>query len=197
MSDVFPRRNLGEEADPWGRHIEGRILQIEALQGASRQDISGQNRTSAATLADLGRSLTRLQNLYDSIPQADQATETVSNFALPSGWNTISRVFVAGRGRYASVLATGSGFFTTAASGGLVTGWGRIIINGDDSPGFPFTWTSGTSGFHSTVDATYSWEGVVSGPVEVEFQVAPDNSAMWPPHTQTSASLTAYGTFSR
>lgn len=51
MPDVFPRRNLPNEAEPWGRAHDDRVMSLETQMEGLTQSLQGQNRNSASSLA--------------------------------------------------------------------------------------------------------------------------------------------------
>lgn len=88
MSDVFPRRNLPDDADPWGRAHDDRVLSLETSIEVLNQSLLGQNRNSASsleTLADQVRAVeaaqTELRNQQASIIATQQflSTQTVAD----------------------------------------------------------------------------------------------------------------------
>lgn len=58
--DVFPRRNLGP-GEEWGRTVENRLVVVERLADVSRAGLSGQNRSTAASLESLARQLSDIE----------------------------------------------------------------------------------------------------------------------------------------
>lgn len=54
MSDVFPRRNLPDEAEPWGREHDKRVLSLESNVESIQRGLQGQNRNTASSLSNLG-----------------------------------------------------------------------------------------------------------------------------------------------
>lgn len=60
MNDVFPRRNLPDDAEPWGREHDNRVLSLENTVGTIKTSLLGQNRNNASSiqvLADQVRDL--------------------------------------------------------------------------------------------------------------------------------------------
>lgn len=57
MPDVFPRRNLNPEAEPWGRAHDDRVLALEAAIGIVGQSVQGQNRNTASSLSVIAQQL--------------------------------------------------------------------------------------------------------------------------------------------
>lgn len=60
MNDVFPRRNLPDDAEPWGREHDNRVLSLENTVDTIKNSLLGQNRNNASSvqvLADQVRDL--------------------------------------------------------------------------------------------------------------------------------------------
>lgn len=53
-NDVFPRRNLPDEAEPWGREHDKRMVFVESQIDSVKQSVLGQNRNTASSLSVLG-----------------------------------------------------------------------------------------------------------------------------------------------
>lgn len=94
MSDIFPRRNLPQEAEEWGRTVEDVYLDHETRLDVIEARNKSTNRTSAATAGDLARQLQALQDAYDALPRPFSGSTTPTGFGLSSGWNTIASVSV-------------------------------------------------------------------------------------------------------
>lgn len=69
-NDVFPRRNLPDEAEMWGREHDKRVVAIEDQIIAVKQSLTGQNRNTASSLSVLGNQITAIEQA-----QADLATQ--------------------------------------------------------------------------------------------------------------------------
>lgn len=67
MADVFPRRNLPAPAEPWGREHDNRVLNLERGVEALNQGLSGQNRSTASSLAVLAEQLRDIKVNQDEI----------------------------------------------------------------------------------------------------------------------------------
>lgn len=59
--DVFPRRNLPDGAEPWGRAHDDRVLGLERDVQSLGQSLSGQNRNTASSLASLADQIRTLE----------------------------------------------------------------------------------------------------------------------------------------
>lgn len=198
MTDVFPRRNLSSDSEPWGREVESRIVTLEGIAGAAKSGISGQNRTTAATLGDLSRQLARLDALYRSIPKPSQATWTATGFGLASGWQSIASVsiMVPDGSNSASIYASGSGFLTNTA-GSVIAGSMRLVAGGNASTAQPWSTFSDVGGFHASITPSYSWTlSVTAGtPLNIGLQVNPADAATWGANTSNYATVAALVSF--
>lgn len=69
MSDVFSRRNLPGSAETWGREVEKRIEGVERNALVLSQEVSSQNRNTAASLQTLAQQVSDLvgRNTYASL----------------------------------------------------------------------------------------------------------------------------------
>lgn len=94
MADVFPRRNLPAPAEPWGREHDNRVLNLEQGVEALNQGLSGQNRSTASSLAVLSEQLRDIKVNQDEILarvtlyQEDQNYETTVNWGDPLPFDT-------------------------------------------------------------------------------------------------------------
>lgn len=59
--DVFPRRNLPDGAEQWGRAHDDRVLGLERDVQSLGQSLSGQNRNTASSLASLADQIRTLE----------------------------------------------------------------------------------------------------------------------------------------
>lgn len=75
-NDVFPRRNLPDEAEMWGREHDTRVVAIENQIVAVRQSLTGQNRNTASSLSVIGDQLTAIEQA-----QSDLAAQQASLIA--------------------------------------------------------------------------------------------------------------------
>lgn len=65
LVDYFPRRNLPDGSENWGRAIEGRILEIEKTTQRIKQVQDSTIATAAAMLGIMGRQVESLGDLKD------------------------------------------------------------------------------------------------------------------------------------
>lgn len=200
-NDVFPRRNLPGDADVWGREVEERIRATEYAAVTQKQAISGTNRTSASSLQELSRQLTRLQALYRSIPRPVQATATTTGTGLVPGWSTIATVniTVPEGVNQGTVLATGSGLLVsnTDTTSTAVGSYSRILISGVAGPQSHNPYYQSFGAYRSMVvpSASRSFPVTPGTVITVELQAYPDDAAYYPPNGGTYATLSVIGTF--
>lgn len=163
MPDVFPRRNLNPEAEPWGRAHDDRVLALESAVGIVGQSVQGQNRNTASSLSVIAQQLQTIaeqqQTLIDQQAElsAQQtsltntvnflATQTVSDSRGNADGYTGANTGTTWRGFDATydcavAVTTGSaGRLLIQASANLTAGGLTAVlgiqIDGVLGPGFP------------------------------------------------------------
>lgn len=65
--DVLPQSNLPVPSVPWGRAMQARLQGVEERVLIDKQDIDGQNRTTAAQLAAISEQLTRINSIANRL----------------------------------------------------------------------------------------------------------------------------------
>lgn len=70
--DVLPRRNLPDDAEPWGRNMETRTSDLRSDVTAIQQSLQGQNRNTASSLAVLGAQVKVIADTQNEL-EAQQA----------------------------------------------------------------------------------------------------------------------------
>lgn len=137
MTDVFPRRNLPIEAEPWGRAHDERVIALE--DGVTRlgQSLSGQNRNSASSI----------QTLADQVKDLVGRVSYNTSSADSQTWTTPSGPYTWGPGlsftltepRVVSLEFSVSGMVYTLASNATSSAVahlkGAIFLNGSMIPG--------------------------------------------------------------
>lgn len=89
MPDIFPRSNLPDDAVPWGRAHDTRVMALESgLEGVS-QSVQGQNRNSASSLAVIAQQLQKLAD-QQAVLTAQQAQLTAQQASLTSQQATLT-----------------------------------------------------------------------------------------------------------
>lgn len=88
--DVFPRRNLPNEAEQWGRAHDNRIVEAEASLDQIEQSVQGLNRSTASSLTSIARQIEAIQEAQQAL--ADQQAEIVAAQAdIVSAQNAITQ----------------------------------------------------------------------------------------------------------
>ena len=189
--DVFPRRNLGP-GEEWGRTVEDRLVVVERQADISRTGLSGQNRSTAASLESLARQLAEIeaqnaaiaaQNVAILANQAAISSEIsfLQSASVSDGRGTLTTFTGASAGTIWSTfdgtydcsitLATSSSGrvsvdFSAFITGGGLTGMVALEIVGVTGPSGPLN-----TGSCSVVDAT-----VVASRVGLIYNLAPNTS---------------------
>lgn len=203
--DVFPRRDLPFEAEPWGREVEERVIGLENAVLSSDQSITGENRTSAASLGVLARQLSTLsvvvedvQELFNALPKAFQRTNRSDGFSLSSGWNSVVSVsFTAPRSGTATVSANATGMQVRAIGAEAYRVTARLSLNGTLSPVIPGAPSVVDDTLRSNYMLSHGWTVPVSEgqTLTVTLQLTPD-SGTWSANSDNYAVISAFATFS-
>lgn len=126
MTDVFPRRNLPDEAEPWGREHDKRVIALETGLDGLQKGLQGQNRNTASSLASLGdqiRDLTgRVSYSNTSTDSQSWATTQTNNQA----WGP-SLSFTLTESRTVSLTFVVAGTARIAALGGVASGYSSLV----------------------------------------------------------------------
>lgn len=67
MSDVFPRRNLPDHAEMWGREVESRVTDVGGKVEIVGQQVQSLNRNTASSLSLLADQITKLEEAQEDI----------------------------------------------------------------------------------------------------------------------------------
>lgn len=89
MADVFPRRNLPDLAEPWGREVETRIDDTGKRIDAIDQFVKGGNRSAASSLSVLAGQVQDLQVAQAEI-RATQALQAAQQADIIATTNFLS-----------------------------------------------------------------------------------------------------------
>ena len=194
-TDIFPRRNLPDEAEEWGRKVEERIVALEGVGQILGGKAQGVNRTQASSLQDLAQQLARLDALRKAIPRSAAITTSNSNFALTTtGWNTIAETTLNGSGTGGSVTAVSSGTLISGPADTLIGTRFRLVLNNSSfSPEFPGMYTP-QGAFYVPVIPSFSWNFNGTS-ANVKLQVSPEATQPWPGGTGSHVALALYGSF--
>lgn len=138
MTDVFPRRNLPEEAEQWGRAHDDRVISLEQQVGILSQSLSGQNRNSSSsiqTLADQVKDLTGRTSY--NVGTAETQTWTTPT-GTPYTWGP-SLSFTLTEARVVSLQAIVAAAVSTIATSTTTASFaylgGAIFVNGSLAAG--------------------------------------------------------------
>lgn len=194
-TDVFPRRNLPDEAEEWGRKVEERIVALEGVGQVLGGKAQGVNRTQASSLQDLAQQLARLDALRKSIPRSAAITTSNYNFGLPSAdWHTIAETTLTGTGTGGSVTAVSSGTLISGPADSLIGTRFRLVLNNvNPSPEFPGMYTP-QGAFYVPIIPSFSWNFTGTS-ANVKLQCAPESAQPWPSGTGSHVALALYGSF--
>lgn len=165
MSDVFPRRNLPEEAEPWGRAHDQRVLALEDGFTRLGQSLSGQNRNSASsiqTLADQVKDLVgRVGYSALSADSLTWATPTTTPYTFgPSLTFTLSGPRVVSI--QTSVTGVASVLATNATTSAFAMLRGAIFVNGSVVAGSRGEVSTNVGALPNTGRGNYSGGSVIS-----------------------------------
>lgn len=75
MADVFPRRNLPDLAEQWGREVETRVSSLNTGVEIVGQQVQSLNRNTASSLALLADQITKLEEAQEAIEEAQRDIE--------------------------------------------------------------------------------------------------------------------------
>ena len=194
-NDVFPARNLSPEAEPWGRTIEERIVEIEGGLTRLGGTAHGTNRNIASSTETLAEQIQELERLYKAIPKPAAASVVRSGFALSPGWTTVASVTIPNPGAtQAEITAVASGQFNTTTAG-LVQIQGRLLYNDVASPPLEGYWMNNSGTWVNVASPSFSWvDGTPGESLTIHFQVNPAAN-IWPAGTGSVATLAASAMF--
>ncbi len=137
MTDVFPRRNLPDEAEQWGRAHDDRVISLEQSVASLQQSLSGQNRNSASSIQTLSTQVKDLagREAYNTSSTDSQTwtTPLVTPFTFGP---TLSLTLT--QSRVVSIQSMVSGtvytLATNASSSAFAYLKGAIFLNGSVIP---------------------------------------------------------------
>lgn len=133
MTDVFPRRNLPEDAEQWGRAHDERVMSLESQIQVLSQSLSGQNRNSASSIQTLSNQVKDLagREAYNTSSGESQTwtTPLVTPFTFgPTLSLTLTQARVISIQSFVS--ATVYTLATNASSSAFAYLKGAIFLNG-------------------------------------------------------------------
>lgn len=89
MPDVFPRRNLPNEAEPWGRAHDDRVSALESGLEIVTQSVQGQNRNAASSLAVIAQQVQKIADQQETLI-AQQAQLSAQQTSLTNTVNFLA-----------------------------------------------------------------------------------------------------------
>lgn len=165
MAEVFPRRNLPELAEQWGRRMEDAVTANTTSIDILRQSLQGQNRNTASSLATLASQIQAIQvtqqgladvvsDLSDTVVLLQNASTSYYADAGATTWSIATGDWASGS--LPSVTATSlSGRFRITVSAG--------VAGGDLIATFSATGFARTRALGSTSAAVRARLGVAGG----------------------------------
>lgn len=151
-NDVPPRRNLPDDAEPWGRSMEDRIIALEKGYWSLFGSVQGANRFTASSGATMGSQISSIADLvyaignpisiqsqpgyYDILVGNDEVVNTTHydlmthTIAVPSGFTKAIVLLVANVG--VSGTATAGDLMQYYAT--LTTEWGTGTVLDSPAP---------------------------------------------------------------
>lgn len=155
----FPRRNLGGEAEPWGRAVENHLQKLESTLGQVGQNTNNQGRSTGSQLAVLSRQAEALQSQTEELAQRgvfqmSGPEVSVTGSATTAPFPTASgSVLLPGRGANRACLVVAASAWsespaTSAACYLEVLSGGQVIGRANMSAGnrlYPAGWGNGQS----------------------------------------------------
>lgn len=90
MDDVYPRRNLNDAAEHWGRTLETRADRAGKRTDSLAQLITGDDRSAVSQLSELQRQAEALRSDLLATPISLQRSGFASNFGIGSTWTTVA-----------------------------------------------------------------------------------------------------------
>jgi len=93
MPDVFPRRNLPDLAEQWGRDVEGRVLNLDTSIQIVGQEVQSLNRNTASSLSVIANQITQLEQAQAAI-EATQAQIIAAQADITATTNFLSTQIV-------------------------------------------------------------------------------------------------------
>lgn len=89
MADVYPRRNLPDEAEQWGRDVEGRVTGLGTSVQIVGQEVQSLNRNTASSLSVIAKQITELEQAQAAI-EATQVQIIAAQAAITATTNFLS-----------------------------------------------------------------------------------------------------------
>lgn len=206
LFDTFPRRNLPREAEEWGRSVEGKIYELENEAVSGKQSVDGLNRNTAATLQDLAKQLSlldeqvqRIDSLFNQLPKGSQANVNPTAFAvLGTNWRNIAAVtFPAPASGNFSISANAVGRLQTSSTSTNTEVTYRLMARGSAGPVIQGVAWSPEGEWQNSFSLSWGWNLTVGEgeDVVVSLQARPEGGTTWAAHPATYATLQADADF--
>lgn len=141
MTWIFPRRNLNQDADDWGRVVEDRLRELDTRQSVTDQTVQNDGRGTSGQLATLS---SQIGELFDrSLVHLPVPSMTVSGH-LSAGSESVSvtssysrSAIVVFNSDFTDNSGTGVTFVSLLVNGVVVAQSSTPAITGFSPPGWP------------------------------------------------------------
>ena len=195
MTDVFPRRNLPGDAEQWGRAHDVRLIAAESKLSTVEQNVSGQNRSIASSLATLADQINALPIVWVGA----HSVMGIGIAGAPSYWVLAAQVRVpVPQGKtVASVVAIGGAALLDTVTAGVTVAEAQIFIDGQGSPYFSAAKDVGASTANNILTPSFGRAAFTpsSSTILVQLFLAGHNPAAFPAIAENFGSLTVTATF--
>lgn len=203
-TDIFPPFNLPNEAIPWGRVVQRRVVEGEISEGQLAQKVDNGLRATSGQLTSLSRQVNSLAEVIQtlsgviaSLPISLTESSRTSGGGLSGSWATVASTEIAypeGKTQ-ASVTAIGNAAYLDTLSSGATSSYLRIVINGGTSPEFAASKDAGATRVNNVLSGTHSRNLSGGSSVTVSLQAYGLNGSAFPPSPSNYANLTTLITF--
>jgi hypothetical protein len=153
MNDVFPRRNLPDDAEPWGREHDNRVYALESSVSSLQASLQGQNRNNASSIQTLGDQVSDLAGRESYSASAPALIFRLPNTLAATAWGP-NVSFTLERPRIVSLEFVVGTFFQAGGTAALTYTRGALFINGASYNGASRT-ESGISGMSGLTPGGY------------------------------------------
>lgn len=153
MNDVFPRRNLPDDAEPWGREHDRRVYALESGVSSLEAALQGQNRNNASSIQTLGEQVNDLGARESYSAFAAGLIFRLPNTLAATAWGP-EVSFTLAQPRVVSLEFVVGTFFQAGGTAALTYTRGALFINGARYTGASRT-ESGISGMSGLTPGGY------------------------------------------
>lgn len=172
--DVFPRRSLPDEAEPWGRTVEDRLIALEKAVLAAEGSIQGLNRNIAATTSNLSDQIKSVV-----IPESMEITTSDFSLSGVSTWATVASVTVTPPPGTSNTIVILTAVYYLAASSAYALCNVRPVIGGVAGMEYELPEGIGASGIPRAGVSAYNRTVPGGSSFTVEAQVQGDDGAFY------------------